>query len=292
MGSFQRRFVYNERREFNMENEKKKQVKIKMKQINPDQIKNPDLVKALEMLKENKTPQTEGAMIAELQKAQLLSPVILSGSKDNVQIKFVLINTKDGRSFFPVFTDNEEAKKLNMPLDGNKPAPHQYMIRMITDYKPMFSDPNNQAVGVVVNPMGANIVIPKQLVLKLAEMKETKNREEKAVKDGAIPAGVSLTFSEPRIYPTALVNAVHDKCEGLKDVKRVWFKQVMVGMALSFALIVETDGSNDSASFETIKEAAVPHAKDVPVMVMKYSEELEKHAVKGSVPLYDSELGL
>ena len=98
---------------------------------------------------------------------------------------------------------------------------------------------------------------------------------------------------EPRIYPTALVNAVHDEAEKLPEVEQVFFKQMVAGAAISFALFVKCD--EDKLSEETmnaLREAAVPHAKGVDVTVLKWTKAYDEKVLKDSVPLYDRELGL
>ena len=104
---------------------------------------------------------------------------------------------------------------------------------------------------------------------------------------------MQVTFMEPRIYPTALVNAVHDEAEKLPEVEQVFFKQMVAGAAISFALFVKCD--EDKLSEETmnaLREAAVPHAKGVDVTVLKWTKAYDEKVLKDSVPLYDRELGL
>ncbi len=263
-----------------------KKINVNIRQIKASEVKNDDLKKALQLLKENKNPQNEAMMFGALQKANLLVPAVFQGnSPKNLQVKFVMVNTNDGRSFFPAFTDEEEALKLKMNVEDNK---RQYVVRTLRDYALMLRDGRSNAEGIVLNPISANIVIPKAAVIKLCEAQQLKQKQEAAMAQGIIPAGVNVSYSEPRIYPTALVNAVHDACRDIPEVSRVWLKQMMAGSAVSFSLIVDTE-SNDPALFDRIREIAVPYAKDVPVVTEKYTEELEKKAVQDSFPLFDKE---
>ena len=86
-------------------------------------------------------------------------------------------------------------------------------------------------------------------------------------------------------------HAVYDLCATLPAVSRVWFKQMMIGMNVNFALIVEADQYNSELE-EKLRAAAEPLAKNVPVQILKYTPELEKKAVDGAVALYDRELNL
>lgn len=261
-------------------------------------ITNDALKKAIDSVKENGTKENQNRMFDEIRKASLLVPVLFSSEfkpdgkgritmPKGTQIKFILVNTVAGKSFFPVFTDMEEAKKLKISQSGNL----QYVVKHIAEYETILNDPNNHAEGMVINPMSQNIVFPKQLVQTLNHIDQAVRQEKSALSAGQIPAGVQVKFTEPTIYPTALVNTVHDWCQDKDMVKRVWLKAMIAGSVMSFALIVDTDDKS-SEFLNTVREIAVPHAKEIPVVALLYTEQLEKTAVQNSFPLYDKELGL
>ena len=261
-------------------------------------ITNDALKKAIDDVKENGTKENQNRMFDEVRKASLLVPVLFSSEfkpdgkgritmPKGTQIKFVLVNTSAGKSFFPVFTDMEEAKKLKITQTGNL----QYVVKHISEYETILNDPNNKAEGLVVNAMSQNIVFPKQLVQTLNHIDQAVKQEKSALSAGQIPAGVQVKFAEPTIYPTAMVNAVHDWCETQESVKRVWLKAMVAGSVMSFALIVDTD-EKSTDFLNAMREIAVPHAKEIPVVALLYTEQLEKSAVQGGFPLYDKELGL
>ena len=87
-------------------------------------IQNPELEKVINDLKQGSTPEKQEQLSEELKKAQLLSPCDFdvqfqqeqNGTIQNAnpsQIKFFLVNTNDGKTFFPVFTSIENAKLMN-----------------------------------------------------------------------------------------------------------------------------------------------------------------------------------
>ena len=104
---------------------KKKKKKVKAIQGTP--IVNPELKNAIDQLRQNNSMETQNALTEALKTAKLLSPVIIEGDmvKDEMgrmtlkpnQVKFLLINAKDGKTFFPAFTDIEETLLL---CKGNK----------------------------------------------------------------------------------------------------------------------------------------------------------------------------
>lgn len=252
-------------------------------------ITNPALKEALEVLKSERTRENEQKMFEEILKAKLLAPVIFNVNVDpkngkinlpkNAQIKFVLVNSNTGKSFFPVFTDLEEAKKL--PLSPNQRP--QYVVRDLKDYAPMMEDPNNKAEGIAVNPMSDNIILPFPLVKKLI------SGEPILAPAQASPAPAAIRYTEPAIYPTTLVNAVYEAASQMETVSRIWMKSKLTGAEMSFAFFVEADERNEDLLAE-IRIAAEPLSKGIPVECTFVTEQIMETVIKDAVALYDREL--
>ena len=139
----------------------------------------------------------------ELKKAQLLSPCDFdvqfqqeqNGTIQNAnpsQIKFFLVNTNDGKTFFPVFTSIENAKLMNF---GKNVQPKQ-VVRHVKDYEVLFEAPNTKAEGLIINPGKDNIVIPKMMVAHIAG----KTAAPKTVTPPS-PAPLNVQYVEPTVYP-------------------------------------------------------------------------------------------
>ena len=267
---------------------KNKKNKVKIQQVDVNTIRNDELKKVIEDLRAAPSREKEVRMFEELQKARFLSPVIFPEGAPGMQVRLVMINTPDGKDFFPVFTDHEEAMKMPMK-EGDR---REYIVRSLKEFEPIFRDTRGQALGLVVNPFSGNIVLPRDLVSKLNSKKasEIGGKQPEKPKEG-IPAAVEAKFEEPRIYPTALVNAVYDAAGTIPEISRIWFKQMMLGMQANFALIVEADKYSKEIE-EKLKAAAEPLAKNVPVYVLPWSEKLDKAAINGAIALYDRELSV
>lgn len=271
------------------------------KQINKKQIvklppiQNPELKEAIALLKQGNSPEKQTRLINAMKKAQLLGPCdfamdLKPGADGKIhearpnQIKFYLINTKDGKTFFPVFTDIDEAKKIQIKKDGEP----KYVVRKAEDYDKLLQDPANKAMGLVINPGSDNIVFPKNLIGVLSGRIKRNAQPAKTIPGGS---PVKVIYSEPAVYPTRMVNAVHDYCMNVPSVSRVWLKQKTAAGQASFLLVVEMD-QEDQAVLNSILEAAIPQAKDVPVETIYYNETVEKNIIKGAFALYDRELDL
>lgn len=250
-------------------------------------LDNTALKEALTTLKNERTVAHEQVMFTELKKAHVLTPVMFSVPINNqggsfklpkgAKIKYVLIHTKDGKAFFPAFTDIEEAKKLNITQGESV----QYIVRTLKDYDMIVNDKNNNTSGIALNPMSDNIVLPTELVNRLnrgTEVKPTVN---------VVPQEVRYT--EPNVYPTAVVNAVYDKCVELQSVNRVWLKGMVTGMMMGYCLFVEAD-KVDETLCNTLKEVAEKESKGVSVEVKAVDKKIMETVIKDAVALYDKDL--
>lgn len=253
-------------------------------------IANPKLKEAIDTLKKEQSKEHQDQLFAALKDARLLAPAIFDVPvkpdqkgriqiPKNAKIKFVLVNTREGKTFFPAFTDHEEAQKLHV----SQPGSQQQIVRTLNEYATMLQNPNNQAAGIVINPMSENIIIPKALIEKLVSGSDDKVQP--------FAPGANVMFTEPSVYPTQMVNAVHDACRDLKSVNRVWLKEMISGPAMAFLLIVDAE-KPDEELYAKIREAAEPLSKKIPVTIAAYTDELEEKAVKGAFPLYDSQLDI
>ena len=274
-------------------NNKKAAVKAAPAKMAP--VTNPDVDAAVKALKEGATPEKQNALSEALKKAKLLAPCSFdvpvepdaNGAFPQInpnQIKFYLVNTKDGKTLFPAFTDIDKSTKIAFTKDKKALE----VVRTIADYDVLLNQPGATASGIVLNPGTDDIVVPKQLVARLA------GRTEGTPVRTAAPqqqAPVRYTFSEPSIYPTRMINAVYDRCCDVPEISRVYMKQKTGGGTVSFFFIVEADVQEERILNE-IREVAVPLAKDVAVEAVFITDQLKKVVIKESTALYDRELEL
>ena len=282
---------------------KKKSAGSAPSQVKIAPVSNPALKAAIEDLKTGNSPEKQQALQNALKKARLLAPCgfdvdIKPGPDGRIanikpsQVRFFLINTNDGKVFFPAFTDLEEAAKFT--VNGEKDPAVQNVVRTIIDYDNMLKDPKGTAEGIVINPGVDNIVIPKQLAGILSGRIKPAPQMSPATNPLSNMAGMAAapaSYSEPAVYPTRMVNAVYDHCAEVSEVSRVWLKQKLQGGQISFFLVVEAD-KKDQAILDGIIETAVPLAKDVPVEAVFATEEIMEKVIGEAVALYDRVLEL
>ena len=254
-----------------------------IKRINAAEVRNDSLKEAMETLRTTRTRDNEIRMFEELQKAMFLVPVRFENGQGNLKAHFIMVSTPDRKNFFPVFTDAQEAEKLSLP-EGEK---REFLGRTLKEFEPIFADTRGQAAGIVVNPFTSNILLQRDLISKLNTQKASAvGGAPVNAKKGEVPQELPVRFDEPRVYPTALVNAVYEACRSIPEISRVWYKQMMIGPNVNHGLIVETDKFTQELG-EALKAAAEPCAKGVPVQVLKLTPELDKNVIKDAVALYD-----
>ncbi len=286
-----------------MAQKKKKKKKTQQPQpaaVRMEPVTNPELKEAIDALKgedpQNKSIEKQQALLEALKNARLLAPVNLgkelkpdaNGRLPQVrpnEIRFYLINTKDGKTFFPAFTSIEDAGKFNVTGE-NDPKPVN-IVRTMPDYWNLLSQKDCIAEGVVINPGSDNMIIPKGLAAAAAGKIQMRPAPQKQPEN----APVNVIYTEPSVYPTRMINAVYDCCAEIPEIDRVWMKGKVAGMTMTFAFFVEAD-KNDETILNRIIETAVPLAKEVPVEAEFINDRIMKDIIKDAVALYDRALEL
>lgn len=254
-------------------------------------VHNPELEKVIQDLKTGGTPEKQAALVEALKKASMLAPCDFDVKLDSnqkmpknfnpQQIKFFLLNTNDGKTLFPAFTDIEMSQKMSMGPDI-KP---KFVVRTANDYDTLLSAKDNKAVGIVINPGVDNIVIPMQMLAVVCG----RIAAPQPVAPGSAP--MNITFGEPNVYPTKLVNAVYDRAKDTEVIRRIWLKGKFSGPVMSFYLAVEAD-KEDEAVLNAIREVAVPLSKGIDVEVAFLTPEFKEKIIKDEVALYDKDFVL
>ena len=120
--------------------------------------------------------------VGELAKASFLSPAIIEPAPvedpegkltvaPNSKVQFPMLNTPDGAKFFMAFTDEAEYQKWQ---EKNQKFP--FFSLTLDDYAAMIlrRDPKGNicpALGMVVNPFGANIIVPREMLAGMMSAK-------------------------------------------------------------------------------------------------------------------------
>lgn len=158
-------------------------------------VSNPMLMGAIELMKAEDTPAHRNMFIGELAKASFLSPAMIDpaptegpegklvmapGSK----VQFPMLTTQDGAKFFMAFTDAAEYDKWQ---EKNQKFP-TFALK-VEEYAAMILRRDSKggicpALGMVINPFGANIVLPREMLAgmmsaRAAQAKQAAEKQKK-----------------------------------------------------------------------------------------------------------------
>ena len=236
---------------------------------NPNQkpITNPELVEALKALHQENTPQNQGKVLGlVVERAVFLTPAVVTpapqqpGQADSARkqatIQFQLITTKDGRPFFPAFTDAEELRKFA----GQKPV--QSVVLRFDDYVSLIQR-NEKACGFVVNPLGLSLTLDRKTVESLAAKKKE--------------------------VAQLMLDAVAQMAQGREDIRTLWLRQMIRPDGTPSLIIVVDHTGAQAEVFEAVAEAARPHFGRLPVDMIPYGTSFAEAATEGVAPFFRRE---
>lgn len=148
-------------------------------------VSNPMLVGAMELIKAEDSPEHRNMFIGEMVKAHFLAPAVIMPAPEEgpagelrlvpgSQIQFPMLSTQDGKYFFMAFTDRMEWNKWK-----ESEGKHTFSVTF-DDLAGMLLKKDSQgkvspALGFVINPFGANMIIPREMVAGLIAARQAQN---------------------------------------------------------------------------------------------------------------------
>lgn len=158
-------------------------------------VSNPMLVGCIELLKAEDTPEHRNMFVAEMTKASFLAPALIDPEPvengegkltitGNSKIQFPMLSAPDGKKFFMAFTDASEYDKW---VEKTRSLP-TFALKF-DDYVAMLFHKNGngsttQALGFVINPVGCNIVVPKEMIASIMAARVAAARQQAEKQQG------------------------------------------------------------------------------------------------------------
>lgn len=262
-------------------------------------IANPALVEALKTLHQENTPQNQGRVLGlVVEQAIFLAPAVItpapqqgSDGRKQAAIQFQLITTKDGRPFFPAFTDQEELRKFT----GERKV--QSVALRFDDYVALIQR-NEKACGFVVNPLGLSLTLDRKTVDNLAARKKEvaklrqQQREQQqgaAFSQETIEKDTQVMVGDPEEVPQEMLEAVCEMARGREDIRTLWLRQMIRPDGTPSLIIVVDHTGVQGEVFEAVAEAARPHFGRLPVDMIPYGTSFAAAATEGVEPFYRRE---
>lgn len=158
-------------------------------------VSNPMLVGCIELVKEEDSPEHRNMFVAELLRASFMVPALIDPepAEDSEgrlrvtpgsRVQFPMLATPDGKKFYMGFTDQIEYRKW---AEKNQELPTFALkfddyVNMILRRDPQGND--SVAQGVIVNPFGANVIIPKEMIAGIVATRMAQAKQMAAMKAG------------------------------------------------------------------------------------------------------------
>lgn len=262
------------------------------KSIFPD-LKNEELVKAMNALKQNENAQTQGAFVAAAVKASYFAPVDVL-DKDGTPIEgdgkmevpkdakfsFKLLKNTEGQSFFPIFTDIGEYQKWNKD---------EKIKTIVVNFPQMASltmKKADVATGIVINPLSQNLIFTRDLITNLLTHLQKQQAERAESEQGKNE--VKFFFGKPSNIPDSVIESFRKTLSRIPEINSVYFVMMKQNEQEHYMFIFDTELSPEEEKKAADKFCA--SAKLVltkfPVVAASLKSPVGEHAPKITEPFY------
>lgn len=260
-------------------------------QIPAEEIKNPELLDAIEKMQTDGSKENIDAMINEIIKAKLILPAKITPTtqaktengrtvmQQANQVQFRLLKNGNGEMFFGVFTDVEEMYKWEDTKSSSK---------VVTDFDSLASmvmDEKSNVGGFVVNAFGKSVTFPKPMVMTIKQQ-----RDYLRMKNNTIESGTKIQLGEPDEYPIDLMAALINHFSTEETVNAAYLRMIKKEDGQKSYFIVVDFYGDMQETFDYINKIAKPYLDDeIELTMMPYSMEFARNAVNGIEPFYKKE---
>lgn len=260
-------------------------------QIPAEEIKNPELLDAIEKMQTDGSKENIDAMINEIIKAKLILPAKITPTtqaktengrtvmQQANQVQFRLLKNGNGEMFFGVFTDVEEMYKWEDTKNSSK---------VVTDFDSLASmvmDEKSNVGGFVVNAFGKSVTFPKTMVMTIKQQ-----RDYLRMKNNTIESGTKIQLGEPDEYPIDLMAALINHFSTEETVNAAYLRMIKKEDGQKSYFIVVDFYGDMQETFDYINKIAKPYLDDeIELTMMPYSMEFARNAVNSIEPFYKKE---
>lgn len=255
-------------------------------------INNDELLKAIDEMKKNNSPENQSHMLDLMVEAQFLAPVSITpapetsgGMMTNItlppdaKIRFHMIENGSGQRFFLAFTSFEEMRKWRPNQDN------QTIVANFDDYANLLKNAvgDGKIAGFVIDPFGTNVIFSKEQSIMIKEVKD--RRAEDAAKH-QIKEGEEVYFGEPINYPTEMVEAVKDYLSKQGNVQSAYLQLMSQGAEESYLIVLEYEGERKPL-FDGVAEVARPYLNNMCLDILGVENELGRKIYNRTKPFYE-----
>ena len=268
-----------------------------------EKIDNSKLINAINVMKEQKTKESQSIMLGEMMNSKFLNPTTLNivpnkDGKINIpkgtQISFYTIMSTDKKKFAMAFTDNNE---LNKWYDANikggaKPEnlSRNSAIMGFMEYAEIILNEKSDLDGLVINPYNENIIFNKEQIASLKEQRI--NREKYGITKNTINKNEQIGLRKllPEEYPTEMLDKIISHMQNKEEIKSAWILKMLKQEKESYLIVVDFEGELHVVLGEIARIAKTFLTSDITSLDMvPYNSPLGKDAIKTADMFYSKE---
>ena len=237
---------------------------------------NERLKKLLKKIDEDNSPELENEILEEIiMKANFLSYINSNELESTFgNINFNVLKTDDNKTYLPAFTDLEELSKWGIPANMNT------ITLNFDDYAEIILD-NDSIDGLVINPFGDYYIISKEGLKELKEMK----KERLKVNEIKIESNSKILISEPKHYPTMMMEAITNCCDDLGNINKAWLLEMMTEKDKSWLLVLDFEGDKNY-TFSKISQSARNYLGNMYLDMLPYEDDFARNSVQNHKAFY------
>lgn len=246
-------------------------------------IENEKLKEAIKRIRVEKDLKSEQILLDEIKKAKYICPCIFDEEaiKDNngnmvidanTKIQFVMLRNNEIDFYFPAFTDFNEFESWFKNQD--KPKSLVFDWKMYGDM--IFGD--KKALGFVINPGSENLIVNKNILLKL-QKDELPVKVQEAQK-------IAIKEIGKEEYPAELVGNLLEYFDSSDYVLQAFIGKYNDIDDNSYVIVVEFEGILESKLFNNISKVASPYLKGHYLDLINYESATGFKAISHLKPFY------
>ena len=234
-----------------------------------EKITNSDLIIAAAHVREEKSQEAQAALFNAIRKARFIAPAMMQeipneikpGDQVTAKAEFIMLN-RDDQKWLPLFTSLPELQKWST-------GPSCQAVPMtLANYSAMMSDPNNSAVGIVIDPFTLGITFNKDQVLSLQPR---------------------LVLQDLKNIPMDMLNELKEKFAEIPSIKAAYLAGINVNGKDGHLIILDLTVTAQEDVKPIADATATIAGKFAPCTIAPLQSPMGMKASEGKAPFYTAE---
>lgn len=269
--------------------------------IFPD-LKNEELVAAMDAIKQNENKETQAAFVSTAVKSRYFAPVDvlnadgtpLTGNgkmeiPKDAKFNFKLVKNAKDEQFFPLFTDITEFQKWNKNEKINTIVVVFPQMADLVSKKP-------EVNGFVINPMSQNLIFTREILDAMLNnikenMQKAKAAQAESGAEGEVEKKITLYFGKPSNIPDSVVASLSKNLAKNPEVKKAYFVMMKQGAQehYLFVLDIEAEPEKCQKIADSLCSTARLFLTKFPVIAVPVNSPYGQNVDKVTEPFYVKE---